>query len=133
MSDTGYERVRNAELKISEIADGDAGPLRVSSLSSAVIEDEYREATETGMLPLIGLALLLIVVLILLFNAYALGPAADAGWLALLVDLGHRGGRLARAGRTGSHRTSELTHNDGADHCDQPYCGLCDPDCVALP
>ena len=67
LSDTGYERVRNAELKISEIADGDAGPLRVSSLSSAVIEDEYREATETGMLPLIGLALLLIVVLILLF------------------------------------------------------------------
>ena len=39
----------------------------MSSLSPAVIEDEYREATETGMLPLIGLALLLIVALLLLF------------------------------------------------------------------
>ena len=39
----------------------------MSSLSPAIVEDEYREATETGMAPLIGLALLLIAVLLLVF------------------------------------------------------------------
>ena len=43
------------------------GPLRVTSVSPAVVEDEYREATESGMVPLIGIALLLIAALILLF------------------------------------------------------------------
>ena len=42
-------------------------PLRVSSVSPVVIEDEYTKATETGMLPVIGLALLLIVAVLLLF------------------------------------------------------------------
>ena len=64
---TGDERIEDAERKISEHATGDEGPLRVSSVSFVVIEDEYRVATETGMLPLIGLALLLIAALILLF------------------------------------------------------------------
>ena len=63
---TGDDRVEGAERRISELATGDEGPLRVSSVSPSVIQDEYREATETGMLPLIGLALLLIVVLLLL-------------------------------------------------------------------
>ena len=67
LSNTREERARVAEIRISELAAGSQGPLRVSSLSPAVIEDEYREATETGMLPLIGLALLLIVALLLLF------------------------------------------------------------------
>ena len=67
LSNTGDERVEGAELRISELAAADGGPLRVSSVSTAVIQDEYREATETGMLPLIGLALLLIVALLLLF------------------------------------------------------------------
>ena len=67
LSNTREERARVAEIRISEVAAGSQNPLRVSSLSSAVIEDEYREATETGMLPLIGLALLLIVALLLLF------------------------------------------------------------------
>ena len=53
--------------RINGLAKEDEGPLRVSSLSPAVIEDEYKEATETGMLPLIGLALLLIAGLLLLF------------------------------------------------------------------
>ena len=39
----------------------------MSSVSPVVIEDEYKKATETGMLPLIGIALLLIAALVLLF------------------------------------------------------------------
>ncbi len=68
LSDTNDERVKNAERRISELAAGDEGTLRVSSLSPAVVEDEYREATESGMAPLIGLALVLIAALLLLFT-----------------------------------------------------------------
>ena len=39
----------------------------MTSVSSVVIEDEYKKATEEGMAPLIGLAFLLIAALILLF------------------------------------------------------------------
>ena len=67
LSDAGDERVQEAERRISELAAGDEGPLRVSSLSPVVVEDEYREATQTGMAPLIGLALLLIAALLVLF------------------------------------------------------------------
>ena len=65
--DTGDERVADAERTINELAAASEGPLRVSSVSPAIIEDEYKEATESGMAPLIGLALLLIAGLILLF------------------------------------------------------------------
>ncbi|MXY42883.1 MAG: MMPL family transporter [Dehalococcoidia bacterium] len=68
MSDTGDERIGDAERRISELAVGDEGPLRVSSLSPVIVEDEYRKATEEGMGPLIGLALLLIAALLLLFT-----------------------------------------------------------------
>ena len=61
------ERTGDAERRISELATGDEGPLRVSSLSPVIVEDEYREATETGMAPLIGLALVLIAVLLVVF------------------------------------------------------------------
>lgn len=64
--DTGDERVQNAQRRISDLAAEDEGPLRVSSVSSVVIEDEYRKATEEGMLPLLGLALLLIAAMLLL-------------------------------------------------------------------
>ena len=64
---TGDTRVQDAERRISELAGASQGPLRVSSLSPTVIEDEYTEAIETGMAPLIGLALLLIAALIVLF------------------------------------------------------------------
>ena len=67
MIDTGDERVVDAERRIDELASGDEGPLRVSSISYTVLEDESREATESGMGLLIGLALLLIAALILLF------------------------------------------------------------------
>ena len=65
--DTGDERVAVAERRVDEMASANEGPLRVSSISYAVLEDESREATETGMALLIGLAFLLIAALILLF------------------------------------------------------------------
>ena len=68
LRDTGDERVADAERRISELAAGDDGPLRVSSLSPVIIEDEYKQATESGMVPLIGLALLLIAALLVLFT-----------------------------------------------------------------
>ena len=64
----GGREGQDAERRISELAAGDEGPLRVSSLSPVVIEDEYKEATEKGMAPLVGLALLLIAALLLLFT-----------------------------------------------------------------
>ncbi len=68
LNDAGDERVAVAERRISEMAERNEGVLRVSSLSPAIIEDEYKRATEEGMAPLIGLALLLIAALLLLFT-----------------------------------------------------------------
>ena len=68
LTDTGDERVQEAERRISELATEGEGPLQVSSLSPAIVEDEYTQATEQGMGPLIGLALLLIAALLLLFT-----------------------------------------------------------------
>ena len=68
LSDTGDERTGDAERRINELATGDEGPLRVSSLSPVIVEDEYKKATEEGMGPLIGLALLLIAALLVLFT-----------------------------------------------------------------
>jgi hypothetical protein len=67
LRDVGDERVADAERVISDLAGAAEGPLRVSSISPAVIDDEYSEATESGMVPLIGIALALIAALILLF------------------------------------------------------------------
>ncbi len=67
LRDTGDERIDDAELRIDELAAASEGPLQVSSVSPAVIEDEYKKATQEGMGPLIGLALLLIAGLIMLF------------------------------------------------------------------
>ncbi|MYK76261.1 MAG: hypothetical protein F4016_04925, partial [Acidimicrobiaceae bacterium] len=41
LTDTGDTRVQDVERRIDELATGSAGPLRVSSLSTIVIEDEY--------------------------------------------------------------------------------------------
>ncbi len=68
LTDTGDERAQDAERSIHELAIDDEGPLSVSSISPTVVEDEYKEATESGMAPLIGLALLLITALLLLFT-----------------------------------------------------------------
>ena len=67
LRDTGDERIEEAERRIRDLASEDEGPLQVSSISSVVIEDEYKKATEEGMLPLIGLAFLLIMALIVVF------------------------------------------------------------------
>ncbi len=66
LHDTGDERVVDAERRINELSLESEGPLRASSMSFAVIEDEYKRGTE-GMGPLILLALLLIAALIVLF------------------------------------------------------------------
>ena len=68
INDIGDESVEKAEERISELALGHEGPATVSSLSPAIIEDEYKEATESGMAPLIGLALLMIAALLLVFT-----------------------------------------------------------------
>ncbi len=67
LRDTGDEQVADVERRINELALASEGPLQVSVVSPAVVEDEYTEATESGLLPLIGVALLLIALLILLF------------------------------------------------------------------
>ena len=67
LRDTGDERIEDAERKVHELASVSEGRLRVSSISSEVVEDEYKKATEEGVAPLIGLAFLLIAALILLF------------------------------------------------------------------
>ena len=65
--DTDDERIQAAERRIHELAGEAAGPLHARSISPVVVEDEYKRATEEGMAPLVGLALLLIAALILLF------------------------------------------------------------------
>ena len=67
LQNTGDDTVKDIERRINDLAIASDGPLQVSSVSFAVIEDEYIEGTETGVAPLIGLALLLIALLILLF------------------------------------------------------------------
>ena len=67
LRNTQDERTADAERHINLLATEDSGPLSVSSVSPIVVEDEYKQATEDGMAPLIGIALLLIAVLIVLF------------------------------------------------------------------
>lgn len=67
LQNTGDDAVKDIERRINDLAIASEGRLAVSSVSFAVIEDEYIEGTETGVAPLIGLALLLIALLILLF------------------------------------------------------------------
>ena len=65
--DSGDDQVDVAERRIDAMASADEGPLRVSSISYIVIDDEGREYAETALGPLMGLALLLVAGLILLF------------------------------------------------------------------
>ena len=67
LSASDEDAVQEAEREINELAGEAEGPLTVSSVSPTVVEDEYKEATESGMIPLIGLALLLIAALLLVF------------------------------------------------------------------
>ncbi len=64
---TVAERLQDAERRVYDIATGDEGHLRVSSVSPTVIEDEYQRAYREDTAPLIGAALVLIAALIFLF------------------------------------------------------------------
>ncbi|MXX17921.1 MAG: MMPL family transporter, partial [Dehalococcoidia bacterium] len=57
----------DAQLRIEELTQEAEGPLQVRSLSVPVIEEEVREATGTRMLPVMGIALLVVALLTLLF------------------------------------------------------------------
>ena len=99
LRDTSDERVEDAERTISELAAGSEGPLGVSSISFVVIGDEFRMATETAMLPLIGLALLLIAALLLLFmRALSDLLLTLAGLLVALIWIGGAEGWLGPNG-----------------------------------
>ncbi|MDE2668143.1 MAG: MMPL family transporter [Chloroflexota bacterium] len=57
----------DAQLRIEDLTQEAEGPLQVRSLSVPVIEEEVREATGTRMLPVMGIALLVVALLTLLF------------------------------------------------------------------
>ncbi|MXY37144.1 MAG: MMPL family transporter, partial [Dehalococcoidia bacterium] len=57
----------DAQLRIEDLTQEAEGPLHVRSLSVPVIEEEVLEATGSGMLPVMGIALLVVALLTLLF------------------------------------------------------------------
>ena len=67
LRDTGDDLVRQAQLRIHELAEDSRGPLLVGTVSPALIEQVYREATGPGFIPLLVLAVLVVSALILLF------------------------------------------------------------------
>ncbi len=83
--DTNDERIYIASRTVDELANADQGPLRASSISPVVIEDEYKVATEEGMAPLIGAAFLLITVLILVFMRSVSDLLLTLGGLLLAI------------------------------------------------
>ncbi len=85
LQDTGDERIVVAEKRVQELAEGSEGPLRVSSLSPVVIEEEYQKATQEGMAPLVGAAFLLIAALILLFMRSVSDLVLTLGGLLLSI------------------------------------------------
>ena len=68
LRETGDERIDDAERAIHRLALANEGALDVSATSAIIIEDEYSQATEEGMGPVIGLAFLLIAALLALFT-----------------------------------------------------------------
>ena len=67
LRDTGDERIKDAERRIHEIVAGETDPLRVSSVSQAVIEDEYQRSYREDIGPLVGASFVLIAGLMFLF------------------------------------------------------------------
>ena len=67
LRNTDEEGSTAAERQIFDLATASSGVLSASSVSSVIVEDEYKQATEEGMAPFIGIALVLILLLILLF------------------------------------------------------------------
>ena len=66
LRDTGDERTPGAERRVYDIASAAQGPLLMSSVSKAVIEDEYQRSYREDISPLIGAAFLLIAGLLFL-------------------------------------------------------------------
>ena len=64
LRDTGDEQVRGAERRAYDIATGSQGSLRVTSVSTAIIEDEYQRSYREDVSPLIVAALVLIAAVI---------------------------------------------------------------------
>lgn len=85
LRDTNDERIYAASRRVNEFAVAEQGPLRVSSVSPVIIEDEYKRATEEGMAPLVGAAFLLIAALILLFMRTASDLLLTLGGLFLSI------------------------------------------------
>ena len=67
LRDTGDDLVRQAQLRIHQLAEDSQGPLLVGTVSPALIEQVYQEATGPGFVPLMVLAILVVSALILLF------------------------------------------------------------------
>ncbi len=67
LRDTGDDRIADAERTIHRLAVEDQGPLRASTISFIIVEDEYKKATEEGLAPFVLLSLVLIAGLLLLF------------------------------------------------------------------
>ena len=67
LRDTGDDRIADAERTIHRLAVEDQDPLRASTISFIVVEDEYKKATEEGLAPFVLLSLVLIAGLLLLF------------------------------------------------------------------
>ncbi len=85
LNDTGDERIYEAERRIYDLAVESDGPLDVSSLSPVIVEDEYTEATESGLAPLLGLALVLIALLLVLFTRTLSDMLLTLGGLILSI------------------------------------------------
>ena len=85
LQDTGDERIGAASRTIHESALASEGPLRASSVSPVIIEEEYQRATEEGMAPLVGAAFLLIAALILLFMRSVSDLLLTVGGLLLSI------------------------------------------------
>ncbi|MDE0122566.1 MAG: MMPL family transporter [bacterium] len=67
LRDTGDDLARQAQLKIHDLAETSQGPLLVGTVSPALIEQVYQEATGPGFVPLMALAVLVVSALMLLF------------------------------------------------------------------
>lgn len=67
LSDTGDDVVRQAQLNIHDLAKESRGPLLVGTVSPALIEEVYQEATRPGFVPLMVLAVLVVSAVMLPF------------------------------------------------------------------
>ena len=65
--DADADLLTTAQLRADELARESAGPLAISTVSNATIEEEFQDATTNGTAPLFGVALLVIAVLTFLF------------------------------------------------------------------